>query len=102
MARFWTGLSLPPEVKDTTLWPNPPSDTEAEAWPLAMRRSGSIPASIQLSLRGIPDTRGKLAYLFRFVFPHVDTMHPYSRGGDGRLRLPMAYVRRWMLVFQYI
>ncbi|KAF1078140.1 nucleotidyltransferase family protein [Methanogenium sp. MK-MG] len=100
MAEFWTGLSLPPEVQDTALWPKP-SLTEERAWALAMRRSGSIPASVRLSLRGIPDTRGKMKYLYRFVFPHADTMHTYSHG-NGRLRLPLAYVRRWMLVFQYI
>jgi len=98
MARFWTGLTLPPEVRDTTLWPKP-GTVEEEVWSLAMRRGESISSLIQLKIRTIPETRGKLWVLFRFVFPHPDAMYLY-RSREGRLGLLAAYVRRWLQVFQ--
>ncbi|KUK63950.1 MAG: Uncharacterized protein XE10_0049 [Methanoculleus marisnigri] len=98
MAEFWTGLTLPPEVSDTALWPAP-SREEVAAWELAMRRSVSIPASFQLKMRAIPDARGRLYFLFRFVFPHPDAMHLYRRG-EGKLSLSAAYLRRWLQVFR--
>lgn len=98
MARFWTGLTLPPEVQDTALWPKP-GTVEEEVWSLAMRRGESIPSSIRLRIRTIPDTRGKLWFLFRFVFPHPDAMYHY-RSREGRSGLLAAYVRRWLQVFR--
>jgi hypothetical protein len=98
MARFWTGLTLPPEVQDTALWPKP-GTVEEEVWSLAIRRGESIPSSIRLRIRTIPDTRGKLWFLFRFVFPHPDAMYHY-RSREGRSGLLAAYVRRWLQVFR--
>ncbi len=98
MAEFWTGLSLPPEVSDTARWPAPSREEEA-ARELAMRRSESIPASVRLKMRAIPDARGRLCFLFRFVFPHPDAMHLYRRG-EGKLSLPAAYLKRWLQVFR--
>jgi len=100
MARFWTGLSLPPEVCDIALWPVP-SKNEEDRWELAMNRVGSIPSLIQLSLHAIPNTRGKLKYLYRFVFPHPELMSKYCKGTGGASLLA-GYWRRWMLVFRYI
>ncbi len=100
MARFWTGLALPPEVSDTALWPAPSREEEA-AWELAMRRTVSLPSSIRLSLHAIPGTRGRLWFLFRFAFPHPEQMHLYCHG-DGRVDLVAAYFRRWLQVFWYV
>jgi hypothetical protein len=97
---LWTDQSPPDEIADCSLWPTP-SERETALWKFSATRKGSVYSWIYLKMQGQPGIVEKLRFGCRFVVPPTPMMGKFRRS-SSRFDIPIAHIRRWVSIVEYI
>ena len=94
LAQFWTGLAIPDQFNDFTVWPKP-GKMETALIPYLVTVNQGVQGEFQAFRSALSYPMDNAYFLFRLMVPPID----YMRGAYPLFSdclLPLSYMQRWI------